>query len=96
MSSRASKRKDYDDNMPRSEHDLKVPYHLLFTRTLRSLTLYRHNKRKYVSVKPDEEGLVGIEALELEMGLLDGWVRYWFRGELLPLPPIAAETCSNE
>jgi hypothetical protein len=30
---------------------------------------------------------VAIPELELEAALLDGWVRYWFRGELLPLSP---------
>jgi hypothetical protein len=24
--------------------------------------------------------------LELEAGLMNGWVRFWFRGKLLPLP----------
>src|SRR5579872_5842937 len=28
--SKGTERKDYDDNMRRSEHDLKVPYYLLF------------------------------------------------------------------
>ncbi len=84
--SKGSKRKDYDDNMRRYEHDLKVPYYLLFYPDTQDLTLYRHNKRKYVSVKPNEAGRVAIADLELEMALLDGWVRYWFRGELLPLP----------
>ena len=50
------------------------------------MTLYRHNGRRYVSVKPDEHGRCALPELELEMGILDGWVRYWFRGELLPLP----------
>jgi len=22
----------------------------------------------------------------LELGLMDGWIRYWWKGELLPLP----------
>lgn len=25
--------------------------------------------------------------MELEVGILDGWMRYWFRGKLVPLPP---------
>jgi hypothetical protein len=24
--------------------------------------------------------------LDVEVGLLDGWVRFWYQGELLPLP----------
>jgi hypothetical protein len=27
-----------------------------------------------------------IETLEMEMAIVEGWVRFWFRGELLPLP----------
>jgi adhesin HecA-like repeat protein len=50
------------------------------------LTLYRHKKRKYVSVKPDDNGRRLIPDLELEVAPLDGWVRYWHLGELLPLP----------
>jgi Uma2 family endonuclease len=84
--SKGSKRKDYDDNMQRYEHDLKVPYYLLFYPDTLDLTLYRHNRRKYVSVKPNERERSAIRELELEVALLDGWVRYWFRGELLPLP----------
>jgi hypothetical protein len=29
---------------------------------------------------------LAIPELELEAALLGGWVRFWFRGELLPLP----------
>ncbi|MGH7227537.1 MAG: Uma2 family endonuclease, partial [Gemmataceae bacterium] len=41
---------------------------------------------KYVSVKPNTNGRCEIPELELEVGLHGGWMRYWFRGELLPLP----------
>jgi hypothetical protein len=50
------------------------------------LTLYRHNGRKYVTVRPNAQGRYAIRELEMEVALLDGWVRFWFRGELLPLP----------
>src|SRR5260370_11295822 len=39
--SRKSKRKDYDDNMHKCEHELKVPYYLLFQPDVEELTLYR-------------------------------------------------------
>jgi Uma2 family endonuclease len=84
--SRSSKRKDYDDNMQRYEHELRVPYYLLFQPDVQELTLYRHNDTRYVSVKPNEAGRFALQELELEAALLDGWVRFWFRGELLPLP----------
>jgi hypothetical protein len=84
--SKGSARKDYDDNMEKYEHELKVPYYLLFHPDNQDLSLYRHNKRKYVSVKPNANGRLAIPDLELEVAILDGWVRFWFRGELLPLP----------
>jgi hypothetical protein len=37
-------------------------------------------------VRPNEQERYPIPELELEVGLLDGWARYWYRGELLPLP----------
>ena len=43
----------YDDNVQKYEHDLKVPYYLLFQPDVQELTLYRHTGRKYVSVKPN-------------------------------------------
>jgi hypothetical protein len=84
--SKHSKRKDYDDNTVKYERDLKVPYYLLFQPDVLELTLYRHTGRRYVSVKPNEHDRYLIPELELELALLNGWVRYWFRGELLPLP----------
>ena len=84
--SRSSRRKDYDDNMDKYEQQLQVPYYLLFQPDVRELTLYHHNGRKYVSVKPNVTSRYPIPELELEVALLDGWVRFWYRGELLPLP----------
>jgi Uma2 family endonuclease len=84
--SKGTKRKDYDDNMQKYERELKVPYFLLFFPDAQELTLYRHTGRKYVSVKPNAAGRCAIPELELEVALLDGWVRFWHRGELLPLP----------
>ena len=84
--SKGSRRKDYDDNMRKYEHELKVPYYMLFVPDQQELTLYHHTGERYVSVPPDQQGRHALARLELAVGLLDGWVRYWFRGELLPLP----------
>jgi Uma2 family endonuclease len=84
--SKNSKRKDYDDNFDKYEKALEVPYYLLFYPDNQDLSLYHLRKQKYVSVKPNEHGRYAIPELELELALLDGWVRYWYRGELLPLP----------
>lgn len=84
--SKSNRRKDYEDNFRHYEAELEVPYYLLFYPDNQELTLYRHNGKKYVSIPPDENGRHPLPELELEVALLDGWVRYWFRGELLPLP----------
>lgn len=84
--SKTSERKDYTDSMNKYEHDLKVPYYLMFVPESQEMTLYHHNGEKYVSVKPNESGRCEMPELELEVGLHGGWMRYWFRGELLPLP----------
>ncbi|MCI0642138.1 MAG: Uma2 family endonuclease [Gemmataceae bacterium] len=84
--SKGSKRKDYEDSFDKYERDLKTPYYLTFYPDDQELTLYHHTGKKYVSVKPNKHGRYAIPELNLEIGLLDGWVRYWYEGELLPLP----------
>jgi Uma2 family endonuclease len=84
--SKSNSRKDYTDNMKKYEHELKVPYYLLFVPELQEMTLYHHTGEKYVSVKPNAHGRCEIPELELEVGQHGRWMRYWFRGELLPLP----------
>ncbi len=84
--SKSNKRKDYEDNFDKYEQELKVLYYLTFYPDNQDLTLYRLRNRKYVSVKPNENDRYAIPELDLELALLDGWVRYWYQGELLPLP----------
>jgi Uma2 family endonuclease len=84
--SKHNKRKDYEDNFEKYEKELKVPYYLTFYPDDQELTLYRYNRHRYVTVKPSKQGRYPIPKLEMELALLDGWVRFWFRGELLPLP----------
>jgi flagellar biosynthesis GTPase FlhF len=84
--SKRNKRKDYEDSFDKYERELKVPYYLLFYPDNQEVTLYRHNGRKYVSVKPNEHDRYAVAEVDIELGLLDGWVRYWFKGSLLPLP----------
>jgi Uma2 family endonuclease len=84
--SKATARKDYDDNYRRYEQELKVPYYLLFYPDNEELSVFRLTNGRYISVKPNAAGRLAIPELELEVALLDGWARFWFRGELLPLP----------
>ncbi len=81
-----NRRKDYDDNFDKYEKELKVPYFLLFYADSQDLTLYHHTGKKYVSVKPNNRSRYPIPVLDLEVALLDEWVRYWHKGKLLPLP----------
>jgi Uma2 family endonuclease len=84
--SKSSQRKDYDDNMVKYERDLKVPYYLLFYPDTQDLSIYRHTGKKFVSVKVNEHDRLEMSKLNVEAAILDGWVRFWYRGELVPLP----------
>jgi Uma2 family endonuclease len=78
--------KDYVDSFRRYEQELRVPYCLLYYPEEQDLRLYRHTGTQYALVEPNAQGRLAIPELDLELALLDGWVRYWYRGELLPLP----------
>lgn len=84
--SKNNSRKDYVDNMRHYEEALQVPYYLLFRPDTVEMTLYRHEAGHYVAVEPNRDGRCAIPELEIEVGVQDGWVRFWYRGELLPLP----------
>jgi Uma2 family endonuclease len=84
--SKYNKRKDYDDNYEKYEKELKVLYYLLFYPDGEELTLFRMGEKGYAAVRPNAAGRYAIPDLELEAALHQGWVRFWFRGELLPLP----------
>jgi Uma2 family endonuclease len=84
--SQSNKRKDYEESFDKYEQELKVPYYLLFNHDVQEMILYRHNGKKYVSVKPNRHGRCAVKELDIEVALLDGWVRFWYKGELLPLP----------
>jgi Uma2 family endonuclease len=84
--SKSNERKDYEDNFHKYERELKVPYYMVFNRDAREMTLFRHNGKKYVTVRPNEHGRYEVPELKIEVALLDGWVRYWYKGKLLLLP----------
>ena len=81
-------RKDYVDNMARYGRDLQVPYYMLFEPQKLRLTLYKlgTKTRKFRELRPNANGQLAIPELDIEMALVDVWVRFWFRGKLLPLP----------
>ena len=84
--SETNPRKDYEDSFRKYEKELKVPYYLLFYPEKQDLRLYRRKGRQYAPVTANARGRLALPKLKLEVGLLEGWVRFWYRGELLPLP----------
>lgn len=84
--SASNRRKDYDDNFRRYRDDLHVPFYLLFEPENQSLNVFHLEDGKYVEIAENDAGHLAISELELEVGLIDGWVRYWHRGALLSLP----------
>jgi Uma2 family endonuclease len=84
--SKYNKRKDYEDSYRKYERELKVPYYLVFYPDNQELTLFHLKGRRYRSVPPDDNGCMNLPELDLAVGLRDGWVRFWYQGELLPLP----------
>ena len=76
----------FNREIEKCERGLRVPYCLVFHRHAGDLLLLRLGKTKYLTVKPNDAGRLAIPELELEAAILDGWVRFWFRGELVPLP----------
>jgi Uma2 family endonuclease len=84
--SASSKQKDYRDNFDKYERELCVPYYLLFDLDQIAIRLYRWTPQGYEAVPPNELGRLVIPELELEVALVGDWMRFWFRGDLVPLP----------
>ncbi len=82
----ASHRKDYHESFRKYEGELRVPYCLIFYPEAQDLQLHHLEGEHYQRVPANADGRYAIGELDLEVGLLDGWVRFWHRGELLPLP----------
>jgi Uma2 family endonuclease len=82
----ASHRKDYHESFRKYERELQVPYCLLFYPEKQDLQLHHLEDSGYQRVPANDQGRHAIPELELEVGLLDGWIRFWHRGELLLLP----------
>lgn len=84
--SRLSKRKDYADNFNKYERQLQVLYCLSIQIEAEDMRLYRHDGERYQVVKPDARGLSCVPELDLHVGLIRGWVRYWYQEEMLLMP----------
>jgi Uma2 family endonuclease len=84
--SRSNPTKDYEESFQKYEKQLRILYYLIFDPEAQEVTLYRHSGKKYAAVVPNEEGRAALPEIEMEVGLLGEWLRFWFRGRLLPLP----------
>jgi Uma2 family endonuclease len=85
------KKKDYDESFQKYEQELRVPYCILFDPERQDLQVYRHLGTQYERLEPDLAGRCAIEELDLQVGILDGWLRYWHEGKLLPVTDELAE-----
>jgi Uma2 family endonuclease len=75
------------------EQDLKVPYYLIHDPEAAPLVLclYHYEGSGYQLVKANEHDRFPIPELNVEIGVVDGWARLWFQGELLlPTGELAA------
>jgi len=81
----SSEGKDYDDDFRKYECDLKIPYYLSYHPSKGDFRFYRHNGKRYEHVETNIAGRYPLPELDLEIGLLEGWVRFWHRGQLLEL-----------
>lgn len=91
-----SKRKDYKESFQKYERQLRVPYCLLFYPERRDLRVFRHTGSGYERLAPNAAGRYDIPDLDLEVVLLDGWVRFWHQGNLLELPGELRQTLEIE
>jgi hypothetical protein len=94
--SASSKQKDYRDNFYKYERELCVPYYLLFDLDQISVHLYRWTPQGYEALPPNEQGRHVIPELEIEVALVGDWMRFWFRGELVPLPAELLSSLESE
>jgi hypothetical protein len=63
---------------------------MLFYPEKQDLRVHHHNGEEYVRLEPDAQGRILIPELDLQAGILNGWVRYWHRDVLLELPAESA------
>jgi Uma2 family endonuclease len=78
-------RKDYADHRRRYERDLKVPYYLLFHPEDVVVEMHELVDGNYRRMEPDSNGRYRLPLLEVELGLVDKYIRFWHRGELAKL-----------
>lgn len=68
------------------EYNLAVPYVVVFDPESERLELQHMIGGMLVPSSVNAAGRADIPELGIELGVLDGQMRFWFRGEVIPLP----------
>jgi hypothetical protein len=58
----------------------------LFYPEAQDLRVHHHTGEHFERMEPDTQGRCTIAEVDLQVGLLHSWLRYWYRGTLLELP----------
>jgi hypothetical protein len=87
------RRPEFLRNVEQYERELRVPYYLRVYPHDERVELFRPAAGRYTTVPLNAAYRVAIPELELEVAVFNGWVRYWFQGELLPLPGELLRQC---
>ncbi len=82
----SSEGKDYEDCFHKYEQELRIRYCLQYHPGKKDLRVYQHTGTRYEPIPFNAQGRQAIPELDLEIGLLGGWVRFWYKGKLLGLP----------
>ena len=82
----SSEGKDHGETFRKYEQELQTPYCLCFHPDKGKWDLYRHDGQRYVQLEPDLNGRVAVAELDLQIGLHEGWIRFWQQGQLLEIP----------
>jgi Uma2 family endonuclease len=79
---------DYVGKRETYEEKLRVPWYLIYDPEAAPLVicLYHHDGQQYQIVRANSAERFPIPDLELEVGMVGEWMRFWYQGELLPLP----------
>lgn len=83
--SKGGDKKDYVVNRRRYAL-VGVPYYVICDPQKSKLEVHHLQDDGYVRLEPGLNNRVSVPELDLEIGLLNGWMRFWHRGELLPIP----------
>jgi hypothetical protein len=52
----------------------------------RDLRMFHHEDGRYIQMEADDRGRIGVPELGLEIGMKEGWLRFWHEGNLLNIP----------